>query len=159
MHHHVGLALERLGRKDEAAAAFRESAGVPAVVPEGHYWIGRSLEKLGRKAEARRHFERLAATKPRSVDPGRPLEVRMEAREGRSADLHVKALGLLGLGRAAEARAALAAALDADPDNVGRRRPPPLSRRRTRAAPRRPHPAKPRPPVEAPARPPAEARP
>ena len=108
-----------LGRKDEAAAAFRESAGVPAVVPEGHYWIGRSLEKLGRKAEARRHFERLAATKPRAVDPGRPLEVRMEAREGRSADLYVKALGLLGLGRAAEARAALAAALDADPDNVG----------------------------------------
>ena len=111
--------LERLGRKDEAAAAFRESAGVPAVVPEGHYWIGRSLEKLGRKAEARRHFERLAATKPRSVDPGRPLEVRMEAREGRSADLYVKSLGLLGLGRAAEARAALAAALAADPDNVG----------------------------------------
>ena len=119
MHHHVGLALETLGRKDEAAAAFRESAGVPAVVPEGHYWIGRSLEKLGRKAEARRHFERLAATKPRAVDPGRPLEVRMEAREGRSADLYAKALGLLGLGRAAEARAALASALDTDPDNLG----------------------------------------
>ena len=112
VHHHVGLALERLGRKDEAAAAFRESAGVPAVVPEGHYWIGRSLEKLGRKVEARRHFERLAATKPRRVDPGRPLEVRVEAREGRSADLYVRSLGLLGLGRAAEARAALATALE-----------------------------------------------
>ena len=135
VHHHVGLALERLGRKDEATAAFRESAGVPAVVPEGHYWIGRSLEKLGRKAEARRHFERLAATKPRSVDPGRPLEVRMEAREGRSADLYVKALGLLGLGRAAEARAALATALDTDPDNVGAVVLAPLSRRR--AGPRR----------------------
>ena len=35
VHHHVGLALEALGRKDEAAAAFRESAGVPAVVARG----------------------------------------------------------------------------------------------------------------------------
>jgi tetratricopeptide (TPR) repeat protein len=117
-HHHAGLALERLGRKDEAAAAFRESASVPAVVPEGHYWIGRSLQKLGRPAEARPHFERLAATKPRAVDPGRPLEVRMEAHEGRSADFYAKALGLLGLGREAEARAALASALEADADNV-----------------------------------------
>jgi tetratricopeptide (TPR) repeat protein len=119
VHHHVGLALEALGRKGEAAAAFRESAGVPAVVPEGHYWIGRSLEKLGRAAEARRHFERLAATRPRAVDPARPLEVRMEAREGRAADLYVKALGLLGLDRRAEARTTLAAALDSDPDDVG----------------------------------------
>ena len=117
-HHHVGLALEKLGRKDEAAAAFRESASVPAVVAEGHYWIGRSLQKLGRPVEARRHFERLAATRPRAVDPARPLEVRMEAREGRSADFHARALGLLGLGREAEARTALASALDADPDNV-----------------------------------------
>ena len=158
VHHHVGLALSRLGRKDEAAAAFRESAGVPAVVPEGHYWIGRSLEKLGLKTEARRHFERLAATKPRTVDPDRPLEVRVEVLEGRSADLQVKALGLLGLGRAAEARAALAAALDTDPDNLGAvvlsrslAEPP------ARAA--KASPANTRPPVEAPVRPPAEARP
>jgi tetratricopeptide (TPR) repeat protein len=148
VHHHVGLALAALGRKDEAMAAFRESAGVPAVVFEGHYWIGQSLEKLGRKAEARRHFERLAATKPRAVDTGRPLEVRMEAREGRSVDLYVKALGLLGLGRGAEARAALASALDTDPDNLGavvlRRS---LARAPARAA--TASPARPRPVVEA----------
>jgi tetratricopeptide (TPR) repeat protein len=158
VHHHVGLALSTLGRTDEAATAFRQSAGVPAVVLEGHYWIGRSLERLGRKAEARRHFERLAATKPRVVDPGRPLEVRMEAREGRSVDLLVKALGLLGLGRGAEARAALASALDTDPDNLGavvlRRS---LSRAPTGRA--TVSPAKPRPVVEAPIKPPAEARP
>ena len=59
----------------------------------------------------------------------------MEAREGRSADLYVKSLGLLGLGRAAEARAALATALDTDPDNVGAVVLAPLSRRR--AGPRR----------------------
>jgi tetratricopeptide (TPR) repeat protein len=118
-HHHVGLALAALGRQHEATAAFRESAGVAAIVPEGHYWIGRSLEKLGREAEARPHFERLAATKPRAVDAARPLELRMQAREGRGADFYLKALGLLGLGRRAEARAALASALEADPDNVG----------------------------------------
>jgi tetratricopeptide (TPR) repeat protein len=156
IHHHVGLALEALGRRDEAAAAFRESAGSPAVSPEGHYWIGRSLEKLGRGAEGRAHFERLAATRPRPVDPARPLEVRMEAREGRSADLHAKALGLLGLDRRAEARTTLASALDADPDNVGAV----VLRRTLAAAPTAPSPRKPRPPVEAPAaRLPAEARP
>jgi tetratricopeptide (TPR) repeat protein len=156
VHHHVGLALEALGRKDEATAAFRESAGVPAVVPEGHYWIGRSLEKLGRRTEARRHFERLAATKPRSVDPARPLEVRMEAHEGRAADLHVKALGLLGLGRRAEARTALVSALEADPDNVGAA----VLRRSLAASAAAASPPKPRALVERPAgRLPAEARP
>ena len=118
VHHHEGLALETLGRKDEAAAAFRESAAAP---PDGEarYWVGRSLERLGRGAEARRHFERLAATKARGVDTGRPLETRMEAREARSRDFYARALGLLGLGRAAEARAALTSALEADPDNLG----------------------------------------
>ncbi len=157
VHHHVGLALERLGRKEEAAAAFRESAGSPAVGPEAHYWIGRSLEKLGRPAEARPHFERLAATEPRAVDESRPLEVRIEAREARGADLYAKALGLLGVGRAAEARIALAAALQWDPDGIGavtlRRSLPPAPA----AGSSRP---KPRPIVEAPLeRPPAEARP
>jgi tetratricopeptide (TPR) repeat protein len=118
VHHHVGLALESLGRKDEATAAFRESATAPALAPESRYWIGRSLQKLGRPAEARGHFEGLAATKPRAVDPARPLEVREGAREGRSADFHAKALGLLGLNQRVEFRAALASALETDPDNV-----------------------------------------
>ena len=43
----------------------------------------------------------------------------MEEREARAGDFYARALGLLGLGRAAEARAALASALEADPDNVG----------------------------------------
>jgi tetratricopeptide (TPR) repeat protein len=119
VHHHVGLAFEKLGRTEDAAAAFRESAGSPAVSAEAQYWIGRSLEKLGRRLEARRRFERLAATSPRDVDASRPLEVRMEAREGRGADLYAKALGLLGLGRSADARIALAAAVQWDPDGIG----------------------------------------
>jgi tetratricopeptide (TPR) repeat protein len=156
-HHHEGLALEALGRKDEARAAFREAAAAPAVAPEGHYWIGRSLEKLGRRGDARPHFERLAAIRARAVDPGRPLEVRMEAREGRGGDLYVKALGLLGLGRAPEARAALTAALETDPDNVAA---VVLRRLPATAAPAAAPTARPRAPVEAPIHKlPAEARP
>ena len=82
----------------------------------------------------------------------------MEAREDRSADLYLKSLGLLGLGRAAEARAALAAALDTDPANLGAV----VLRRSLAAAPARAAtvpPTKSRTPVEAPAKPPAEARP
>jgi tetratricopeptide (TPR) repeat protein len=117
--HHVGLALSALGREDEAKAAFRLSAEAPAPLAECHYWIGRSLERLGRKADARRHYERLAATKPRAVDATRPLEVRMAAQESAADAQYQRALGLLGLARAAEARAALARALEADPDHVG----------------------------------------
>ncbi len=66
-------------------------------------------------------------------------------REGRSADFHARALGLLGLGRQAEARTALASALDADPDNVApsssTARSPPTGR----AAARRARPARARP--------------
>jgi tetratricopeptide (TPR) repeat protein len=131
VHHHVGLALEAAGKKDEAAAAFRESAGAPPIDAESRYWIGRSLEKLGRAAEARPHFERLVAITPRALDAARPLEVRMRAREGRSADHYANALGLLGLEREGEARAALASALEADPDNVSA-----VVLRRSLAAPR-----------------------
>jgi len=155
VHHHVGLALEKLGREDDAASAFRASAGSPAVGSEAEYWIGRSLEKLGRAAEARRRFERLAATEPRPVDESRPLEVRMEAREARGADLYAKALGLLGLGRTAEARIAVAASLQWDPDGVGA-----VTLRRSLPAVARTASPPPKPLVEQPLqRPPTEARP
>ena len=117
-HHHVALALEALGRKDDALAAFRESAAAPAPLAECHYWIGRSLERLGRTAEARRHFERLASARPGSVDPARPLELRMAAQEDVANAQYQRALGLLGLSRPAEARLALARAIAADPDHV-----------------------------------------
>ena len=117
-HHHVGLALERLGRKDDAAAAFRESAGVPAVVAEGHYWIGRSLQKLGRPVEARRHFERLAATKPRAVDPGVPSRCAWRRRRAAARTSTRRPSASSASAAPTEARAALASALEADPDNV-----------------------------------------
>ena len=149
-HHHVGLALEALGKKDEAATAFRESASAPMPLVETQYWVGRSLEKLGRAAEARRHFARLAESKPPALDPARPFETRMATREEQAEAGYRRALGLLGLGRAAEARATLAKALEADPENVGA-----TALQATLAAPARA--AARRPVVERPGRPVVEA--
>jgi tetratricopeptide (TPR) repeat protein len=118
--HHEGLALEALGRRDEAAAAFAAAAGAATVLPENHYWVGRSLEKLGRGTEARPHFERLAASPgpQRDEDQARPLEVRMAVREDLARAHARRALGLAGLGRASEAQAALRASRDAEADDV-----------------------------------------
>ena len=141
----------RRPRPGEARPEGRGGRGVPRVGGRAGRRAGRPLldravareaRPQGRGAPPLRAPGRHEAAR---VDPGRPLEVRMEAREGRSADLYVKSLGLLGLGRAAEARAALAAALDTDPDNVGAV----VLRRSLAAAPARAEtvsPAKPRPP-------------
>jgi len=154
---HEGLALEKLGKTDEANAAFRAAAAAPTVVGPDHYWVGRSLQKLGRKADARPHFERLGTANPEGVDEALPLERRMAAREAEAVAHYQKALGLLGLGRTQEARAALKRALVANPDNVAV-----AALKRSLPAPRAPGPkAKPkaRPQVEAPPRLPAEAPP
>ena len=116
--HHRGLALAALGRRDEARTAFQASADSPALLPENRYWIGRSLESLGRAADARPHYEKLAATRTPTLDADEPLERRMEAREGAARDCARRALGLLGLGRTAEARSALDEARLADAGDV-----------------------------------------
>jgi tetratricopeptide (TPR) repeat protein len=117
---HEGLALDTLGKAEEAQAVFEAAATAPTVVGTDHYWVARSLEKLGREAEARSHFERLVATRPRPHRPDEtlPLERRMAAREAQAEAHYRHALGLLGLGRTKEARAALKRAATADPDNV-----------------------------------------
>jgi tetratricopeptide (TPR) repeat protein len=116
--HHVGLALQALHRTGEARAAFQASAEGTALLPENHYWIGRSLDELGRSAEARTHFDRLAATLVPAVDPGRPLERRMAEREAVARAWARRALGLAGLGRDDDARAALSEARAADAGDV-----------------------------------------
>jgi tetratricopeptide (TPR) repeat protein len=154
---HEGLALEKLGRADEARAAYRAAAEAPTVVGPDHYWVGRSLQKRGRKAEARSHFERLAAARPEGVDEALPFERRMAGREAKAEGFYQEALGLLGLGHRDEARAALKRALAADPDNVAM-----AALRRSLPARKAPRPGvkpKPRPQVAAPPRLPAEAPP
>jgi tetratricopeptide (TPR) repeat protein len=163
--YHEGLALRALGREADAEAAFGEASEAAIPTPEGHYWVGQALQSRGRTAEARSHFSRLSEASAEAVDEHLPLERRMAAREHLAHGLYLRSLGLLGLGRDAEARATLARALDADPDDVAaavmlRSLPP--------AAHARPRPTRPassrsgsdhgRPPAEAPpGRPPAEA--
>jgi tetratricopeptide (TPR) repeat protein len=115
---HRGLALAALGRKDDALVSYTRASGLTARLPENEYWIGRSLEKLGRAAEARARYERLAATRPGAGEPALPLERRMAERESIARAHARRALGLAGLGRLAEARAALARSRAADPGDV-----------------------------------------
>ena len=117
--YHEGLALETLGRPDEARAAFRAAAEGPVRLAEGHYWVGQSLEKLDDEAEARAHFERLARTQPEAVDETVSFERRMAAREQRANAFFLRALGLYGVGRLDDARIALRKCRDLDPDHLG----------------------------------------
>jgi Tfp pilus assembly protein PilF len=155
VYHHEGLALVALERETGAREAFAASAESTTPTPEGQYWVARSLQRLGREKEARARFERLAATELSAVDETLPLERRMAARERRAHDHYLRSLGLLGLGRDAEAGRMLARARALDPDDVAaallERSLPPV---RKAARPAR------RPPAEAPpGRPPAEAPP
>ncbi|MCG6923742.1 MAG: DUF5107 domain-containing protein [Acidobacteria bacterium] len=116
--YHEGLALEALGREEEARQAFRWTANAPIAAPADRYWVGRSLEKLGQPDEARSHFEQLAGTTPAAVDETLPLEGRMKAVERRADGFYLTALGFRGLGREEEARGALREALTADPSHL-----------------------------------------
>ena len=160
LRHHEGLALEALGRTEEAREAFLSSARSETPLPEAHYWVARSLQKLGRTAEARPHLERLVGAARAPLDETLPLERRMEDRAAEGHRLYLEALGHLGLGRDPQARRALARAREASPDDVGaaalaRSLPPPSAPRRTQGA----RPADRPPTEEAPTRPPAEAPP
>jgi len=115
---HRGLALAALGRTDDALVSFTRAADASPRLPENEYWIGRSLEKLGRAGEARARYGRLAATRASAADTTLPLERRMAEHESIARAHARRALGLVGLGRPAEARAALALARAADPGDV-----------------------------------------
>ncbi len=117
--YHEGLALEELGRDEEATRAFRWTAEAPIGSRSDHYWVGRSLEKLGRADEAHAHFERLARTTPAVVDEMLPFERRMAATEERADGFFLAALGLYGLDRGDEARRSLQEALAIDPSHLG----------------------------------------
>jgi tetratricopeptide (TPR) repeat protein len=116
---HEGLALQALGRKEEALRAFRWTAEVSSPSGPDHYWVGLSLERLGRGDEALSHFEGLARTSPPAVSETLPLERRMRAMEERADAFYLQALGLHGLGREEEAERSLREALATDPSHIG----------------------------------------
>lgn len=163
---HEGLALEALGREEEATEAFRWTSTAPIGSRSDHYWVGRSLEKLGRAEEGQARFEELARTVPVAVDDALPLERRMTVVEERAEGFFLRALGLDGLGRREEARLSLMKALKTDPshlESVAFQRslpaPEPRASGPARSQPRQPAAVAPRPAEAPPERPPAEAPP
>jgi len=112
----IGMALEALGRKAEAAEKFatvvaeRDTMKLDSPY---RFFLGRALEKLGRKEEARTVFQEMLANAKEThlsehemfYDPGRNPSALSTFR---------RALALEGLGRSAEAEAERKKALELD---------------------------------------------
>ena len=131
-YYYAGLAREAMGRKEEAERAWRESAGAMlGTDEEPHpgvdtgavllYYQARSLEKLGQQARARQLYQAMLEAAERALAGQRGGEFFAKFGEGRppwmrEAMAHLVAgLAHLGLGDKAEARSALARALEANP--------------------------------------------
>lgn len=125
---HLGEAHGALGQADEAKACYERAAAFGAGSTEQAYYRGLALKALGRPEEARDAFAVLSerardalAAAP-AMDFFEKFGERQTARV-RQANLHYLAgLGLLGLGRTAEARAELEKAVSLDPGHREARR-------------------------------------
>ncbi len=98
---HLGVLLEKLGRDQEAIAAFRAAVTMAPDLRDARFNLGLALKRRGALAESVEHLTRVAELDP--ADTGVRLEL-------------AGALGLLG--RVAEAIAMIEAARVAEPDNV-----------------------------------------
>jgi len=129
VHYWEGKALAALGRKDDAAKAFRESAAAligtednpRATVDSGAvllYYRGMSLVELGEKARAKQVFEALvkAGQDAMTRTPRRDFFAKFgeaQSRQLRQAmGLYVTGLGQLGLGRTAAAKTSFTKAVE-----------------------------------------------
>ncbi|MBA3972725.1 MAG: hypothetical protein C0504_00750 [Candidatus Solibacter sp.] len=129
VHYWEGKALAAMGRKDDAAKAYRESAAAligaednpRATVDSGAvllYFRGMSLVELGEKARARQVFEALvkAGQDAMTRTPRRDFFAKFgeaQSRQLRQAmGFYVTGLGQLGLGQTAAAKASLAKAVE-----------------------------------------------
>lgn len=131
-YYYAGLAWEAMGRHEEAAKAWRESAGaLLGTDEEPHpsvdtgavllYYQARSLEKLGQPARAQQLYSALLEAAQKGIEARRESAFFAKFGEGRppwvrEAAAHLAAgLAQLGLGRRDAARAELARALELDP--------------------------------------------
>jgi len=131
-YYYAGLAWEAMGQRDEAAKAWRESAGaLLGTDEEPHpsvdsgavllYYQARSLEKLGQPARAQQLYRALLEAAQKGIEARRESAFFAKFGEGRppwarEAAAHLAAgLAQLGLGRREAAQAELARALELDP--------------------------------------------
>jgi tetratricopeptide (TPR) repeat protein len=126
--YHLGLAHEASGNAADATSSYEKAVAFGSGLSEQAYYRGSALAKLGRKDEASRQFEDLAARAREALAAAPDMDFFEKFGERRSArvrqaDLHFLAgLGLLGLGREAEAAAEFGRALALDPGHVEARR-------------------------------------
>jgi tetratricopeptide (TPR) repeat protein len=76
----LGIALDRLGRHDEAAATLTRLVALAPSRASGHYFLALALAQLGRLDDARRQVG-----EARRLDPGLPGARRLEAELARLA--------------------------------------------------------------------------
>jgi tetratricopeptide (TPR) repeat protein len=67
-HNLLGMALQRVGRRQEALASFDRAVALAPELGDAHGNRGNILVELGRTAEALTSFERAVALKPNSID-------------------------------------------------------------------------------------------
>jgi tetratricopeptide (TPR) repeat protein len=128
----TGLALEALGRKDEAAQQFRASAAALLGAEDNPrpdiesgaallYFQAKSLEKLGQTARAQVLYKNLIATATRALQGGTRNQFFAKFGEARSPRLraaqahYVAGLGHLGLKSTAQARSEFTKAIELNP--------------------------------------------
>jgi tetratricopeptide (TPR) repeat protein len=118
----VGLALEALGKKEEAVEVFQTVVNEkPGPNSAYQYFRGKALEKLGRGQEAREVYQKMLALLETESEAAGESGHSEEARARRGADRRralmqfKRSLALEGLGRHQEAGALRQSALELDP--------------------------------------------
>jgi tetratricopeptide (TPR) repeat protein len=125
---HIGQAQAVLGNGAEAAASYEKAASFGTGLSEQAYYSALALAKLGRPSDSTSRFEELvrrareALAAAPAMDFFEKFGERQPART-RQANLHfLSGLGLLGLGREAEAASEFDQAAAMDPGHLEARR-------------------------------------
>jgi tetratricopeptide (TPR) repeat protein len=118
----IGLALEALGRNDEARKVFETAANEkPRPNSAYHFFRGKALEKLGREQQAREVYEKMLAVLDAESESAGEIEiigapVPGSSKMNRRARLQFKrSLALEGLGQHEQAEKIRKQALELDP--------------------------------------------
>lgn len=127
VYYFTGLAYESLGQRDKARESFAKATRTKTDWAEAWYYQGLGFRKLGDEGRARERFDSLLRSGrdglrlPEPVDFFAKFGVR-RSEAARHAEFHHQiGLGLLGQGRAAEAKKEFAEAVRLDVDHLGAR--------------------------------------
>ena len=72
-HYNLGIALDDLGRPDEAVTRYEQALAIQPDYAEAHNNLGNALDELGRQEDAITHYEQALAIKPDYAEAHRHL--------------------------------------------------------------------------------------